>query len=201
MDNRVGAVLVQMTRERRPVERLQLRVEAATGGELSTQEGVLKQHRGQKSALHCQKLRAPVLNLPFQFHPPVLEPRFHLWDPKQPISTALQLSDAQMQRTNRFTSNLSGKVHDIVLKMSSTVPLRRPWKSVHVTYLSFRKVQLLRNFPPLCSTQVFLLAESILQFANLLWRKLGPQPPLLGRFPFAVISHFALRPRRVVTTV
>lgn len=59
-------------------ERLQLRVEAAAGGELSGEEGVLKQHRGQKRSLHCQKLCPSVLDLPFQFHPPVLEPRFHL---------------------------------------------------------------------------------------------------------------------------
>lgn len=61
-----------------PVQRLQLRVEAAGGAELSAQDVVLKQHRRQQSRGHRQELRAKVLSLPFQLHSPVLEPRFHL---------------------------------------------------------------------------------------------------------------------------
>lgn len=46
-------------------ERVQLRVEAAAGGELSGEEWVLKQHRRQKRGLYCQELRPSVLDLPF----------------------------------------------------------------------------------------------------------------------------------------
>lgn len=72
---------------------------------------------------------------------------------------------------------------------------------MHVTYLGFRKIQLLGDFPPLRSTQVFLLAESMLQFANLFGCELGPESPLLGGLPLAVISRFTLGPRRIVASV
>lgn len=72
---------VQSSRRGRPVERLQLRaVAAAAGGELSTQDGVLKQQSGRDR----QKLGTQILDLPLQLHPPVLEPRFHLGDTIQP---------------------------------------------------------------------------------------------------------------------
>lgn len=75
----VGVVLVQSSGQRCPVERLQLRVEAAApGGELSTQDGVLKHQRRQQRGRDRQKLRTQILNLPLQLHSPVLKPRFHL---------------------------------------------------------------------------------------------------------------------------
>lgn len=64
--------------EERAVERLQLRVEGAAGGELSAQGGVLKQQRRQQSGRDRQEVRTHILHLPFQLHPPVLKPRFHL---------------------------------------------------------------------------------------------------------------------------
>lgn len=92
-DSRTGAVLVvlvvQSSRQGRPVERLQLRVEAAAGGELSTQDGVLKQQRGQQGGRDREELRAQVLDLPLQLHPPVLEPCFHLRNTRQTLTNAL----------------------------------------------------------------------------------------------------------------
>lgn len=83
----MGSVLVQRSREDRPVERLHLRVEAASAaaasGELSAQEGVLNEHRGQQSGRDSQELGPHVLHLAFQLHPPVLEPRFNLRDATQ----------------------------------------------------------------------------------------------------------------------
>lgn len=78
---------MQGSGEARPVERLQLRVEAAAGGELSAQAGVLKQLRREQSRGDRQEGRAQVLNLPFQLHPPVLEPRFHLGKTETDISS------------------------------------------------------------------------------------------------------------------
>lgn len=81
-------LLLQSSRQGRPVERLQLRaVAAAAGGELSTQDGVLKQQRRQQSGRDRQKLGTQILDLPLQLHPPVLEPRFHLGDTIQPLTT------------------------------------------------------------------------------------------------------------------
>lgn len=61
------------------VQRLQRRVEAAAGcGELSAQDGVLKEQRRQQGGRDRQEVCALILDLPLQLHPPVLEPRFHL---------------------------------------------------------------------------------------------------------------------------
>lgn len=70
------------------------------------------------------------------------------------------------------------------------------------THLSFGKVQPRSNLRPLNSTQVFVLAEGALQFADLLGGELGPHPSLLlGGLPLAVISHLALGTRRVTATI
>ncbi len=69
---------MQRSGQGRPAGRLQLWVEAAAGGELSAQDGVLKQQRRQQRGRDRQELRTQILDLPFQLHPPVLEPRLHL---------------------------------------------------------------------------------------------------------------------------
>ncbi len=46
-----------------------------------------------------------------------------------------------------------------------------------------------------------MLAEGLLQLADLLRGELGPHPSLLGGVPLAVISHLALRPRSVTAAV
>lgn len=83
----MSAVLVQRRGEARPVELLQPRVEGgAAAGELSTEDGVLKQDRRQQSSPDREELRAHILDLPFHLHPPVLEPRFHLREDKEAIN-------------------------------------------------------------------------------------------------------------------
>lgn len=69
------------------------------------------------------------------------------------------------------------------------------------THLCFGEVQLLSNLPPLYGSQVLVLAEGLLQLADLLRGELGPHPSLLGGVPLAVISHLALRPRSVTAAV
>lgn len=71
-------VVVQGGGQDRAVERLQLGVEGAAGGELSTHDPVLKQHRRQKRGRDRQEAWTHILHLPFQLHPPVLKPRLHL---------------------------------------------------------------------------------------------------------------------------
>ncbi len=71
------------------MERLQRRVEAAAGGELSAQDGVLKQHRRQQSGGDRHQVRMQILDLSLQLHPPVLEPDFDL--PVSEVHTAADL--------------------------------------------------------------------------------------------------------------
>lgn len=82
-----------------------------------------------------------------------------------------------------------------------TTHLNRAPDPLPQTHLSFGEVQPLSNLPPLYGTQVFVLAEGVLQLADLLRGELGPQPSLLGGFPLAVISHLALRPRSVTAAI
>lgn len=69
------------------------------------------------------------------------------------------------------------------------------------THLSFGEVQLLSNLFPLYRTQVSVLAEGGLQFADLLGGELGPHPSLLGGLPLAVFSHLVLGPRSVTAAI
>lgn len=74
--------------------------------------------------------------------------------------------------------------------------LRTHWRPAPPeTHLSFGKLEPLSNLPPLHGTQVFVLAEGVLQSADLLGGELGPHPSLLvGGLPLAVIPHLALGP-------
>lgn len=176
-----GAVLVQGSGEDRAVERLQLRVEGAAGGELSTQDGVLKQKRRQQSGRDRQELGPQILDLPFQLHPSVLKPRFHLKSATQPL---------MLIYVNKFSLKY---IKPRLVKINRQVYTQ--------TNLSFGEVELLSDLSPLCSAQVLVLAEGALQLADLLGGELGPQPSLLCGFAFAVISHLALGSRRVTAAV
>lgn len=171
----MGAVLlVQSNRQGGAVARMQLWVEA---GELSTQGRVLKEQRRQQGGRDTQiKVGAQILDLPFQFHPSVLEPRFHL------------RHNAFVHRSESYTSATC----DDFPEVSKVVPQ---------THLSFGQFQLLSHLSPLCSTQIFVLAEGVLQLGDLFRGELGPHPALLDGLPLAVLSHVTVWSRRVTAAV